>query len=240
MKVFWRNSDLGANRTVKKGDLLPNFGVDPARFGPEYGFGWVMGELFDDPVLLVKASWGGKSLYADFRSPAAVANRGGEVGPYYVGMFEFVHDVLDNLDTEFPEWAGQGYEIVGFGWHQGWNDGGSEFTASTYEANLVDFIHDIRAEFGKPNLPVSIANTGIGGASASGDRLTLLEGQLAVADPALHPEFEGNVFSADTRPFWRESSVSPADQGFHWNQNGETYFLIGDALGRGMEALLRP
>ncbi len=240
VKVFWRNSDLSAARTVKKDDLLPSFGVDAARFGPEYGFGWVMGEHFDDPVLLVKTCWGGKSLYADFRPPGAVAKRGGEVGPYYVGMFDYVHDVLDNLDAEFPEWAGQGYEIVGFGWHQGWNDGGSGFTASNYEANLVDLIHDIRAEFGKPNLPVSIANTGIGGASASGNRLTILEGQLAVADPALYPEFEGNVSSADTRPFWRESAVSPVDQGFHWNQNGETYFLIGDAIGRGMEDLLSP
>ncbi|MFT4546293.1 MAG: hypothetical protein ACI9UA_002435 [Pseudoalteromonas tetraodonis] len=238
VKVFWRDSDLAATRTMKKGDLLPNFGVDSTRFGPEYGFGWVMGEYFDEPVLIIKTSWGGKSLYADFRSPAAVANRGGEVGPYYFGMFDYVHDVLDSLDTEFPEWAGQGYEIVGFGWHQGWNDGDSDFTASQYEANMVDLIDDVRAEFGKSKLPVSIANTGIGGASASGIRLTILEGQLAVGNPTLYPRFDGNVSSADTRDFWRESSVSPRNQSFHWNQNGETYYLIGDAIGRGMQDLL--
>ena len=145
-----------------------------------------------------------------------------------------------NLGTEFPEWAGQGYQIAGFGWHQGWNDGGTEFTATNYEASLTDFIHDIRAEFGKPLLPVSIANTGIGGASTSGNRLILLEGQLAVADPILHPEFDGNVFSADTRDFWREANVSPKEnQGFHWNQNGETLYLIGEAMGEGMKTLLR-
>jgi len=238
VKVFYRRSDLNAGRTIKKGDLLPEFGVDDARIGPELGFGWAIGDSFNEPVLIIKTSWGGKSLYADFRSPTAVAKRGGEVGDYYAAIFDYVHDALDNLDTEFPEWAGQGYQITGLGWHQGWNDGGTDFTASQYEANLADFIRDIRAEFGKPLLPVSVANTGIGGASASGARLTLLQGQLAVANPALYPEFDGNVFSADTRDFWRESAVSPRDQGFHWNQNGESLYLIGEAMGLGMKALL--
>ena len=29
-----------------------------------------------------------------------------------------------------------------------------------------------------------------------------------------------------------------ANQGYHWNQNGESYYLIGDAMGQGMEGLL--
>jgi hypothetical protein len=238
IKVFYRRSDLTAGRTIKKGDLLPEFGVDDARIGPELGFGWAIADSFDGPVLIVKTCWGGKSLYADFRSPEAVAKRGGEVGDYYVGMIDYIHDALDNLATEFPEWDGLGYQIAGFGWHQGWNDGGTDFTASQYEANLADLITDLRAELGKPELPFAIANTGISGANASGNRLTMLEGQLAVANPALYPEFEGNVSAADTRDFWRDSSVSPRDQGFHWNQNGETLYLIGEAMGEGMKTLL--
>ncbi len=239
VKVFYRRSDLTQGRTIKKGNLLPGFGVDDARIGPELGFGWAIGDYLDEPVLIVKASWGGKSLYSDFRSPTTVAKNGGEVGNYYLGMIDYVHDALDNLQTEFPEWAGQGYQIAGFGWHQGWNDGGTAFTADNYEESLADFIVDIRAEFGKPLLPVAIANTGIGGASTTGNRLTLLEGQLAVADPVLYPEFAGNVFAADTREFWRDVSVSPREnQGFHWNQNGETLYLIGEAMGEGMKILL--
>ncbi len=38
--------------------------------------------------------------------------------------------------------------------------------------------------------------------------------------------------------FWRESSVSPLDQGYHWNQNGETLYLIGEAMGEGWECSL--
>lgn len=47
-------------------------GVDPKkRFGPELGFGWVVGEAFDEPVLIIKTAWGGRSLYHDYRSPSA-------------------------------------------------------------------------------------------------------------------------------------------------------------------------
>ena len=238
VKVFYNRNDLSQGANIKKGNLLPEFGVDDARIGPEMGFGWAIGDSFDEPVLIIKTCWGGKSLYADFRSPLAVAKRGGEVGDYYVGLIDYVHDVLDNLDTEFPEFAGLGYQISGIGWHQGWNDGGNEFTASSYKENLADFIRDMRAEFGNPTLPFAIANTGISGASASGNRFILLEGQLAVADLLLYPEFDGNVSAADTRPFWREANVSPQNQGFHWNQNGETQYLIGKAIGDGMKSLL--
>ena len=37
----------------------------------EVGFGWVLGDALDEPVLLVKCAWGGKSLAVDFRPPSA-------------------------------------------------------------------------------------------------------------------------------------------------------------------------
>ena len=40
------------------------------RTGSEYEFGYVMGEHHDAPVLLIKAAWGGHSLYKLFRSPS--------------------------------------------------------------------------------------------------------------------------------------------------------------------------
>jgi alpha-galactosidase len=51
-----------------------------------------------------------------------------------------------------------------------------------------------------------------------------------------------NVLSSDTRPFWRAAANSPATsgQGFHWNHNAESYFLIGKALGDDMVDLLTP
>jgi alpha-galactosidase len=240
VKVWWRDSEVGESRAVLKGDLDIGFSQsrNPSWIGPEYAFGWVVGDFFAEPVLLIKTSWGGKSLHADFRPPSAVASRGGVVGPYYSAMIDYVNDVLSNLDTEFPEWAGMDYQIEGVGWHQGWNDGGGGEPTAEYEQNLADLIRDLRSDFGLPDMPVCIANTGIGGWSASGSRLEIINAQLAVADPARYPEFAGTVFTAETRDFWREAEVSPSDFGYHWNHNGETHFLIGDAMGRGMLDLL--
>ncbi|MFO0797351.1 MAG: hypothetical protein U0804_07720 [Gemmataceae bacterium] len=43
----------------------------PKCIGPERGFGVVLGDRQPQAVLLVKAAWGGKSLYRDFRPPSA-------------------------------------------------------------------------------------------------------------------------------------------------------------------------
>ena len=37
----------------------------------------------------------------------------------------------------YPDYDGKGYEIAGFGWHQGWNDGLSHDMVAAYEENLV-------------------------------------------------------------------------------------------------------
>lgn len=54
----------------RHGGLTTGFG-SPGKTGPELEFGHMMGEKFDEPVLLIKAAWGGHSLYEKFRSPSA-------------------------------------------------------------------------------------------------------------------------------------------------------------------------
>lgn len=54
----------------RNGGLTVGFG-SPNKTGPELEFGHMMGELFDEPVLLIKTAWGGHSLYQKFRSPSA-------------------------------------------------------------------------------------------------------------------------------------------------------------------------
>lgn len=226
----------------RSGGLTVGYGVDPTKTGPEFGFGWQIGEAFGEEVLIIKTCWGGKSLLTDFRPPSAVEKRGGEVGFYYEEMLSVLGDVLADIGAYVPGYAGQGYQFVGFGWHQGWNDRVNQTAVDEYEENLVDFINDVRFELGVANLPFVVANTGIGGPSESNTRaLALMQAQLNVADPALYPEFAGNVAAVETRPFWRDASLSPitsGNQGFHWNQNGETMFLIGDAMGEKMLELL--
>ena len=48
-----------------------------SKIGPEYAFGYYMGEVFDEQVLLIKYAPGGKSLHVDFRPPSA-GNTGNE------------------------------------------------------------------------------------------------------------------------------------------------------------------
>lgn len=236
----------------EKGALTVGFGAN-GWIGPEYGFGQIIGNKFKEPVLIIKTSWGGKDLAVDFRPPSAGMppyDVGGKrqqdikadpklVGFYYRLMIEDVRKVLKNLDTDFPQLAGRKTEIAGFGWHQGWNDGCSPQLTDEYESNLSYLIKDLRKEFGNPKLSVVIANSGFEGNAIKGDHLKIAEAQLAVADPAKHTEFKGNVAVVDTRPFWRDATVSPSNFGFHWNHNGETHYLIGEAMGNAMIILLK-
>ncbi len=54
----------------RHGPLTVGFG-SPGRTGVELEFGTYLGDLFDEPVLLIKAAWGGHSLYRQFRPPSA-------------------------------------------------------------------------------------------------------------------------------------------------------------------------
>ncbi len=54
----------------RKGPLTIGYG-SPGRTGVELEFGTVMGNHFDEPVVLIKAAWGGHSLYKNFRPPSA-------------------------------------------------------------------------------------------------------------------------------------------------------------------------
>ena len=54
----------------RKGPLTIGYG-SPGRTGVELEFGTMMGDHFEEPVLLIKAAWGGHSLYKLFRSPSA-------------------------------------------------------------------------------------------------------------------------------------------------------------------------
>jgi alpha-galactosidase len=215
----------------RKGKLTVGYGAKEGMIGPELGFGLVMGDCLDNQVLLIKIAWGGKSLAKDFRPPSS----GGEVGPSYKELIQHVKDVLANLKTHFPDYDGKGYQLAGFGWHQGWNDRINQAFNDEYEKNLANLIRDVRKDLGVSKLPFVIAETGMSGPSESHPRaLSLMRAQAAVAK---HEEFRGNVAFVGTRDFYRPPEESPSAQGYHWNNNAETYFLIGTAMGEAMRKL---
>lgn len=216
----------------RKGKLTVGYGAKEGLIGPELQFGHVLGNHLDNQVLLIKIAWGGRSLAKDFRPPSS----GGEVGGAYSGFIRYVKDVLKNLKTHFPEYDGRGYEIAGFGWHQGWNDGCSADAVSQYEENLANFIRDVRREFDVKDLPFVVANSGFAGWQQKiPRRLGIMKAQAAVAE---YEEFKGNVICVETRGFYRAEEESPTRFRYHWNHNAETFFLIGNGMGEAMVKLL--
>ena len=124
---------------------------DGGRIGPEFTFGITMDAALNEPVLIIKTAWGGKSLHTDFRPPGAgpyelskwqqenypkqeghgipkdfekwKAEKAKETGHYYRLMIEHVKKVLADPKRVCPEYnAADGFEIAGFAWLQGWND----------------------------------------------------------------------------------------------------------------------
>ena len=134
------------DKTEQTGKLTAGFGATTEKIGPEFTFGLYMEKFTDAPILLIKTSWGGKSLNTDFRSPSAgayvfnesqlanfqkqgkdlaamKAEKAKATGVYYRLMIEHVKAVLADLKRVVPGYdAAQGYELAGFAWVQGWND----------------------------------------------------------------------------------------------------------------------
>ena len=142
-------SSIGCGKDDKAeqtGKLTAGFGASAEKIGPEFTFGLYMQKLTDAPILLIKTSWGGKSLNTDFRPPSAgayvfnetqlaafqkqgkdlaamKAEKAKATGVYYRQMIEHVKMVLADLKRVVPGYdSAQGYELAGFAWFQGWND----------------------------------------------------------------------------------------------------------------------
>ncbi len=215
----------------RSGPLTVGYGATEKMIGPELGFGHTVAKTYDGPILLIKLAWGGKSLAKDFRPPSS----GGEVGPFYTEIITRTKAALADLKKADPSYDGQGYELAGFGWHQGWNDRINQAFNDEYEKNLANLIRDVRKDLGVKALPFVVAETGMTGPTESNPRaLSLMKAQAAVAE---YPEFKGNVAFVGTRAFWRPAESSPSAQGYHWNNNAETYYLIGTAMGEAMTRL---
>ena len=213
---------------MKVGPLSVGFSGQPGRhhFGPELEIGRVLGDAFDEPVLLIKTCWGGKSLMTDFRPPSAK----GEVGRYYRQMIEEYRAAIESIATTFPKLAGATPELTGFFWFQGWNDQYEDGALEAYADNLVHLVTDLRAACSAPDLPVVVGQTG------NADSQQLWSAQEAATR---RPELTGSSRYVPTRSFLRAPDDSPnRTHGHHWFGNAESYLLAGQAMGEAMVALI--
>jgi len=217
-------SYLTENKNQKAGALSVGYSCydDAHHFGPELGIGRALGNHFDSPVLLIKTAWGGKSLAKDFRPPSS----GGVTGPFYNQIISEFRAALASIPTAFPQFAKCTPQVDGFIWFQGWNDGCDSAAAAEYEANLVHLIADVRKELGDPTLPFIVGETG-NMDSTDGKILRNAQRKACESKDVIGARF------VPTAQFLRKAEDSPnKTHSHHWFGNGESYLLIGDALGR--------
>jgi alpha-galactosidase len=220
------------------GKLTAGYGAKggESKIGPEFTFGITMQKLLDEPILLIKTAWGGKSLHTDFRPPSAgpyelnpqqmdqFAKRGVNVeqwkaekaeatGCYYRLMIDYVREVLRDIRRVCPDYdAEQGYDLAGFVWFQGWNDmcdGGTY--PNRNQPGGYDLYSELLAQFirdVRQDLSAPRMPFVIGVMGVGGVQNEPNSFRQAMAAPAALPEFKGNVFAVQTAPFWDEALVA--------------------------------
>jgi hypothetical protein len=246
-----QRDDVWISYLGRKGKLSVGYGCAPTQFGIELQIGNVLGDKLDNQVLLIKTAWGGSgvtpSIGLSFCSPSSGTN-----GNCYTKMIDSVKATIKDLKTLFPDYdEAKGYEIAGFVWFSGWNDGG----AANYDECLANLIKDVRKELNVPNMPVMIGEMGVSGPTPAGQPETgVRKAQMAVA---ARPEFKGTVkyvktgeyFDMKAWEMWKDGSWGKAnkeafsklasDRPYHYMGSAKTFFMMGDAIGKGMVELLQ-
>ena len=224
----------GDNNGEGFGKLTSGYGsrrnpaVDGGKIGPEFTFGLYMDKEIEEPILIIKTAWGGKSLYYDFRSPSSGVYKRSESdiekgryapdrnGHYYRLMIEHVKHVLSDIKRVCPSYDEQGYEIAGFIWFQGFNDmvnrgvypvlppESKENRFEKYSGWLANLIRDVRKDLDAPQMPFIIGVMGVGGMNPENVNEGNQEFRIAMAAPASYPEFDSTVAAIDTGQFWDE------------------------------------
>jgi len=262
----------------RRGKLTVGFG-SPGRIGPELEFGNTVGDYFDEQVLLIKTAWGGKSLGRDFRPPSSglpdeaklkeileKINQGNRkrnkpeitlddvkttYGKFYREMLKEIRTTLAELKTRFPDYKGQGYEIAGFVWFQGWNDMFNPDFLQNYAEHMANFIRDVRKDLNAPKMPFVIGQMGQGGPDGASERVKVIKKAQASIEQI--PEFKGNVRVVRTDVFWDRKAAElvkdwkkhpeewkkvGSDYGYHYLGSAITFCQIGKAFGKAMLELI--
>jgi hypothetical protein len=229
----------------RKGNLTVGYG-SPNCIGPELEFGHVVGDHYDQQVLLIKTAWGGRSLYRDFRPPSAglppdevlqkmlaaqkkknpaatLEDVTSGFGATYRDMLKEVNSTLADLKTNFPAYQNQGYEVRGFIWFQGWNDMIDRTATAEYATNLAHLISDVRKDFNAPNLPFVIAQMGVGGVDNTDANITKFKAaEAAVMDL---PQAKNNVALVKADQFWDTEADAVFKKG--WRENLKEWNTLG-------------
>ena len=255
-----------ADGNKRSGKLEIGCGGDASKIGPEYAFGLSIAEKVDGPILLIKTSWGGKSLNYNFRPPSAgpyelnEKERSGDkvdeikknAGLNYRMMMESIHQVLENLEENHPAYdAKAGYEMAGFVWFQGFNDQFSPEFRDNYKRNMIAFIEDVRQEFKTPQMPFVI---GVLGTGVTAEKVAENQVSVGQREAAQAPQFKDNVVSVESYTeyslfsneifqkgwpeHYHEWDTVGSDRPYHYLGSGAFFVRLGDSFAGSMSDLM--
>jgi len=258
VRFVWVGGSGGPGRTrLMNNDWMKVKG----NIGVEMGIGHHVGHLIDAPVMILKSATGNRSLGWDLLPPGSERYEveekgktwvyagygdsperwekgtnprriGWTAGCQYAGDVDRAKKVLSDLGTYYP--GATKYEVAGFFFWQGDKVRYNGAHAGRYVQNLVNFIKALRKDFNAPNAKFVCATLGQTKKGAGGNEGKILEAQMAVADPAKHPEFKGTVATVYSNPLSMGGS-----SGSHYGGNAETYMNVGEAMGKAMVELLK-
>ncbi|MCP4846555.1 MAG: sialate O-acetylesterase [Verrucomicrobiaceae bacterium] len=244
------------------GPLTIGYGGNPEKIGPELSFGLSMAKKLDAPILLIKTSWGGKSINYDFRPPSAgpyqldakqkaaknAADISKNAGLNWRMMTEAIDTVLKDLKKHHPAYdPAAGHDMAGFVWFQGFNDQFSDEFRNNYKDMMVHFIKDIRKEYKAPKMPFVIGVLGTNMTKEGVDKNAV---SVAQREAAKAPEFKGNVASVESYKVYDLKARGVYDQGwakrfaewcvvgsdrpYHYLGSGKFFVRLGDAFAKSM------
>jgi hypothetical protein len=255
-----------ADGNKRSGPLSVGYGGNKDKVGPEFGFGLSMAQKLDAPILLIKTSWGGKSINYNFRPPSAGSyelnekeKAGGKsedirknAGLNWRMMNEAVHTVLKDLKKHHPAYDPKvGHEMAGFVWFQGFNDQFSDAFRDNYRQNMIHFVKDIRKEYKTPKMPFVIGILGTNMTKEGVDKNAVSVGQREAAKA---PELKGNVVSVESYKVydlkarkvfdggWAKNFAQwrlvGSDRPYHYLGSGKFFVRLGDAFAGAMIGLI--
>jgi len=126
------------------------------KFGVEFVPGIEISKRVENDIIFLATATGGTTLRQRWTSPTGAERLGCEVGNLYERMFQRTFDLITHAPDIYPRYAGQEFEIAGIIWFQGENDSLSLGNFPFYQDLFIDFINDVRKDFGVPDLPIFI------------------------------------------------------------------------------------
>ncbi|MDT8389326.1 MAG: sialate O-acetylesterase [Lentisphaeria bacterium] len=241
----------------KHGALTVGYGSalqSDSLLGPEVAFGITMQEHDNQPILIIKTAWGGKSLCHDFRPPSAglppvnekteaqwkkdgtyeaqMAAYKERVGRFYRLMMKHVNTVLADpgkySKAYDPE---QGCEIAGFVWFQGFNDKVNDYYSVGGNRHNREYgpYSDLLAHFirdVRKDLDAPKMPFVIGVMGIGGKPEEDDPFRKAMAAPAEMEECKGNVIAVRTANYWDDALVEAAGKVSKlWDMKNNAYTL---------------